>query len=557
MEFHMAGKHAPGVCKDTNKEQLFKSRGEHDALPLTPGEYYTLAGDHYEQANGVQYAAGTKVKLVKTISGGRPNENYHVIEFPDGITIAVRDGAIMSTNIKPTEFSADEVTINFALDAANVETVDGKNYVRRKAPLVFKCGEYKDKNFSMNVQEGQNAVSNFKPVNFGVQHLRKVGIPTILDGKLGKLDKLTLNPQTGEFSGEALIPEWLDQLMIADGGQYPISAGWNPKTKLLDHCDFVTNPRIDGAALTAAFSASPFFDQNMSTPVQAPTPRQGVSEGMDAVQHGAKLWNKIGGYVKASLEDSRRHPNTYKDSYIRDLEKVLKMCERNSTGGQYEPTTDDAGVGRGEGAIVQDAVSPTANYATTDPPPPQAQPVLMIVDGDKTYRVAVPGPAPNFSSAEAAKPPESEEEMLQVKRLKKKLKKERKARVQEQLDGIKRDAVTFSKSKDVTDRFTPAEEAGLVDLYVQAATDDLRDPVTFANGDTRLSLFKKNCMLRQPHGLNRELAPQAQAAAVLDSSTFSKTDTLTPQRRAELLGASPLGRDILTKESKNGTTAIK
>lgn len=128
----------------------------------------------------------------------------------------------------------------FSLDAT-----DG--LVIRRA-RVFRAGEYPDKAFSLSPAEVLAAAATFSPVDIDLQH-----VPSVLDGKLGKL--LSLIPVDGgrELWGDVGIPKWLDGVL--QDTPVELSAAWDRATKRLMRLALVVRGRIPDAVLMSAFAA--------------------------------------------------------------------------------------------------------------------------------------------------------------------------------------------------------------------------------------------------------------------------------------------------------------
>ncbi len=171
--------------------------------------------------------------------------------------IAKRKGKAFEDEIPEDWKDAEMSTVNFstsfilASQNSNKEVIDGQTYIRRKAPLIFKTGDYEDKEFSMSPEEMAETVAEFSPVNIGLEH-----IPTVLSGRLGRIVAVGQdydNPSV--MYGEALIPEWLDKAVPA--GEKKLSAAFDRKSKRMIGCDLVISPRVNGACLLAKFSKEP------------------------------------------------------------------------------------------------------------------------------------------------------------------------------------------------------------------------------------------------------------------------------------------------------------
>lgn len=144
---------------------------------------------------------------------------------------------------------SDILQVEFSLGDESPRNYVPAGFIRRMAPVLFRSGEYKDKNFSLTPDELKAAVADFKAVAIGLEHK-----PTVLDGKLGTFDVVKASADNKELAGEALLPEWLDKALDADGRK--LSVAFNRATKRIVGVDLVRTPRISDAALLASFSSS-------------------------------------------------------------------------------------------------------------------------------------------------------------------------------------------------------------------------------------------------------------------------------------------------------------
>jgi hypothetical protein len=136
--------------------------------------------------------------------------------------------------------------IDFKLDD-KVDTQDG-DYVIRTGKI-FHAGSYPDKQFDISPEEMLDAVNDFNPVDIDYEH-----VSGPLDGKLGKLEAVTVGKDGWSLIGSARLPKWLDNAL----GDAPrkVSATWDRESKRLKKLALTTNPRVPDAILMAAFSAN-------------------------------------------------------------------------------------------------------------------------------------------------------------------------------------------------------------------------------------------------------------------------------------------------------------
>lgn len=94
----------------------------------------------------------------------------------------------------------------------------------------------------------------------------------------------------------------------------------------------------------------------------------------------------------------------------------------------------------------------------------------------------------------------------------------------------------------------PSERAGLIRLHAQAAQDDARDPwaapASAGEATSRVALLESQIALRPPHTLTSEQV-RVGAGGVLE--TGAKSDGMTPERRAQLMGYTALGQTIIKR----------
>lgn len=110
---------------------------------------------------------------------------------------------------------------------------------------IFEAGDYPDKQFSLTPEELEKAALSFSPVDLDLEHR-----PTILDGKLGKLTEVKVKGK--ELFGKVELPEWLHAITKDD--PLKVSCTWDRANKSLAKLALVLSPRVEDAALMAAFA---------------------------------------------------------------------------------------------------------------------------------------------------------------------------------------------------------------------------------------------------------------------------------------------------------------
>jgi hypothetical protein len=143
------------------------------------------------------------------------------------------------------------ILAEFAAPAEGAE-VKG-DVVRRKAPVVFRAGDYEFQNappYRMTPEEIRAACEAFEPVSIVDTH-----VPSVFNGKLAdaRAVRLLPNERHTEFGAEVELPRWFDDLF--KGEPVNCSATWDRVTKRLKNIALVPNPRVPDAVIEAAFAA--------------------------------------------------------------------------------------------------------------------------------------------------------------------------------------------------------------------------------------------------------------------------------------------------------------
>lgn len=141
---------------------------------------------------------------------------------------------------------------DFKLD--NTRLSEDGNHVF-KTGLIFRAGNYEDKNFVMTPEEIIDAETSFQAVPVDIEHNENMGM---LEGELGQLIAVHASDDGEELYGTAKIPVWLDNLSKKQNNgsdsSYRVSCTWDRGEKKLKKLAIVKNPRVSDAALMAAFT---------------------------------------------------------------------------------------------------------------------------------------------------------------------------------------------------------------------------------------------------------------------------------------------------------------
>lgn len=316
-------------------------------------------------------------------------------------------------------------------------TADGR-YERIPCPVLFRCGDYPDKKFSLTLDEAKVALKDFQPLNLDLEHK-----PSVFDGKLGKLATIKLDEANKTFSGEVVIPKWAHEVLPKD--KRGLSLSFDPKTKRIRGCSLVVNPRINDAgmqAMFAAFSADllkggdlPEAPVTPTPPISGDVPQQA---GPTTAIHGADLAQKLYDMLVKAKEDADKAEGVYNPKYVRTLEKLMEMAKELGA----------------EGA------------APTEKPKSEKEDEK---GGGNMVGTGANEPSTNMSGF-------SKEAIDEITRLKAEAAAKDKAYADLQDSKIEADAVSFAESM-IPRKAVPAQRADLISLYKQAAKSDL---VTFS-----------------------------------------------------------------------------
>lgn len=112
--------------------------------------------------------------------------------------------------------------------------------------LIFRAGEYPDKDFTITAAELADAAATFAPVPTDLEHM-----PTVLSGKLGTLEAVRVEGDA--LYGGVREAAWLREALGSDPRK--VSATWDKASKRLIGLAYTHNPRIPDAQIVAAFTA--------------------------------------------------------------------------------------------------------------------------------------------------------------------------------------------------------------------------------------------------------------------------------------------------------------
>lgn len=475
------------------------------------------------------------------------------IKQANGVVARAGHSADFCANDTPLTFDQ----IDFAASEPLFSDDDGEFVLR--SGLLFRAGDYPDKDYSMTADELAAAAETFsEPVPLDLEHM-----PTILDGKLGEV--ISISAFSDELHGVVKLPKWLDDAI----GDTPrkVSATWLRDTKTLVGLALCVYPRIEDAALMTAFGD--FAAKRHDTP-----------HGRMAVQDIHDTCARAGAVCKQPGDDKAKHASRHESQAIQQAHDIAAQhgakCHAIEEGRpMWAPyrLNPDATLTNEDAAALSLGLHSGSNTGRTNAPvAPRkesrmgwkerfAQAIMGLPDdlesdeaagaatGAQTPPAAtppvVPAAAVQHSAAEAALSRAQQE----AEAAKAELRRER-AR------NITNEATAFADLMVSEGRAMPAEREGIITAYAQALWDDVNfGAVEMSDGtkSSRTAMFKATIAKRDPHQLSMErLAPEFKAFITAKEETQADPNAgMTAERKAELLSHTSLGQSALNGANKN------
>jgi hypothetical protein len=345
---------------------------------------------------------------------------------------------------------------------------------------IFEAGSYPDKQFDLTEEEMAQAVAEFQPVPLDIEH-----ITTPFDGKLGELASVSQEGST--LFGEVRVPRWLKDVL----GDEPIkvSTTWDAATKTIKKLALTHNPRINDAALVAAFNKS----------------KHTTAHGQNAIQfihdyaasHGALCQPPTDAKMTAKPERQA-------------LQKIHDIAQEN---------------GAGCNAPISVLYSEEGSMETMDAPKGFMAELKAAMDRWFSREENVENPSPTTDTVEVEKIPKVDLYTLGL------------------------EAAQFADKIISEARALPAQRDSIIALFNVARRSDLESgEVKFGESvvGSRVKELEGFFSAVTPHTYFRSVVQDHQGEEVLMNDTDAKVDT---SRVNALLQLTPLGQAIL-KENK-------
>lgn len=423
-------------------------------------------------------------------------ENYDA-----GLMMLARHAAHDLAEFDPIDLDAT-FTNEDAMPVPAAES-DPTTPITRRGPI-FRVGAYPDKQFSLTADEARRAVAAFRPVAIDSEHRA-----SIFDGKLGQLRTVDLRGDV--LYGEMDVPQWLHNLFPDE--PIPVSTTWHREKKQIIKLALATNPRVSDAAMMAAFSSATFA-------------RHDTLEGQQAMQE--------------------LHDHTARGGAVCNQPATMASAHEASAMQKVHDTTIAHGARCNSISNRMAAMSANKEHIMDE----ERQSFLTWLFGGGKKPTTEISPAAFALVGEPLKLP-AVDDSAEVKRLKAELAKSNAAR-------ITSDATHFAESQIAAHKALPAEREAMIAAFTQAAQDDgQRGAVTFADGKTssRVEQLKAMFAARPAHTLTTELITTSESGALFNKDTQPRegdaSKPMSQERRAELLGLTAVGREVL-KERTNG-----
>jgi hypothetical protein len=467
---------------------------------------------------------------------------------------------------------------------ANPDTIEG-DFVLRSG-LIFRAGDYPDKEFSMTPAELAEAVEAFEPCAVDLEHT-----DTVLSGKLGQLEQIALSEDGTGLNGVVRLPKWLDDAIGV--GERKVSATWDRATKKLLGLALVLSPRVPDAALMSAYAA--FTAAHPDANVDFVAPRHDTPPGQSALQRLHDIAADSGATCakpKAAAMSSKHELDAIQSIHDTAVANGATCVAIKPT--DYPVSSYPVGYGAtATGATVSAppldvapattppavpaATAPAAAAATTTPPKEGRSmswkdKLLAAISGMPDTDDEAPPAAPGAPAAPAAPAPAvamatEPVALTEARRLADAQRGRAEAAEAENrrlvAERIQERAIAFADKALAESRALPAEREAIISDYMQRATDDtLYGTVNFGpegKTTTRIGLLEAAFAAREPHKLTA-----AQVAPALLSLLQGHRDTpaqdagereATPEEVRKLISLTPAGAAYLSEARRTAPSA--
>jgi hypothetical protein len=396
-----------------------------------------------------------------------------------------------------------------------------------KRGKVFEAGDYPDKGVDFTPEDLLRATVDFQPIPINSGHPLNA---SPLDGLMGELRSIELADDGVSLMGEAAIPQWLADLLPE--GETKVSLEWAKAEKKPLACSLVLNPRIEDAALMAAFAKRHDTDQGQAV--------------IQAIHDRAAM----GGAVCKQDNAPARMASAHEAKAIQDIHDTATqhgaVCNAKGQGSlSMAPAYYSGDSPRDKGRSIMAGLGDILRWLKNAPEGVDAE--AFLTSGTLQGQSGTTPAAATVPATFAAHDPEKDALRAELAR--------------EKAANIATKAANFAERIiETKQKAFPAEREALINAYTQAALDDTNyGVVTFGTGaqGTRVGLLEAAYEARPANQLTLEQLQPGIKGILFNNTESSQKDPNAPLSREELdkmLGMTALGQQIL-RERVNGAKA--
>lgn len=398
----------------------------------------------------------------------------------------------------------------------------GNGYVM-KTGLIFRAGDYPDKNFRMTAEELKNAADAFTPVDLDIEHRK-----SIFDGKLGKLHAVVAKGD--ELYGAALVPKWLHE--ISEENPIKVSCTWDRSTKKLSKLALVTDPRVSDAALMAAFSKSE-LEAGASADkvlidfmVAFSKTGERTWAGQDVLQQIHEITSKAGAVCSKSNAEYSEFVSKPENKAIQDIHDMATSlgasCYVWETDAIYNQSSEQSERKEDFNMGIKEKLMEIVNSLNGTPEAQVAPVVEEQATSDSATRIAE-------LEAEVAKY-SAKLEALEAKEAAPVV-SEKEAALSAQLEELQKETAVkeagiFANDLVSEGKATPAEAEFAKNLFIQLLADDKNQLLAEFNteGNSRVEMLKAFFQARETNKLEELTTEKVEDAIVLSNDSQGAGD---------------------------------
>lgn len=365
--------------------------------------------------------------------------------------------------------------------------------------LLFRAGDYPDKDFIMSAADIAASAASFVPVDFNVEHA-KHGAHQALSGAFGGILKTWADPNSpNDLRGEVAVPLWLDTRLETKSP----SLEFDKATKRITGAALTYTPRVSDAALMSAVA------EFANTRHNTPEGQMVIQDMHDTAARAGAVCDKKNAGMTQNAEMSSQHEAT----------AIQKIHDMAADHGATCSKGDAPAWAKSMSFSIhhpKEAVLPFDTKHTGEKPMSEKAPwYARLIPSLKTAGASEEDIHATFSELPTAQSGMTPAEKAEFGSTRAEL-----ARMK--ADGLQKDAKSFVLGLMQSGQSAPYEAADLIAAFCQAAADDaaLSGTVNFSaieegkpvtKQGTRLDALKARESRRPSSGLTREMAGDKRA----------------------------------------------